>query len=131
MTKKEKFVGNVAGYAGVALLIVAFVFGMFSLYENFSFRGDAFVMLAICALFATCKDVYREFRTKENTEWEKEKQKNKRIITVVATYDISSLQGCKLTPAENVKQVIQEKMEDIFAEDEGYESVNVKVEDIE
>lgn len=130
MTKKEKIIGNLAGYAGIVLLFGTFVLSVLSISANISFRGDAFVMLAICALFEICREKYLKFRTIENEEWKKTKQKNKRIITVVATYDISDLQGCKLTPAEDVKKITQRDVEEIFAEDEGYEGIDVTVEDI-
>ena len=131
MTKKEKITGNLAGYAGIFLLIVAFVFAVLSISTGFSFKGDVFVMLMICGIFEGCRETYVEFRNKEDAEWENTKQKSKRIITVTATYDLSELDGCKITPKDDVKRMVQEEMEDIFAEDEGYESVKVKVEDKE
>ena len=53
----------------------------------------------------------------------------KRIIKVIATYDLDSpeLKGAKITPVDRVKEIAEEKMVDMFGWDDGYESVEVEV----
>ena len=132
MSKKEKIIGNLAGYAGMIILIVVFAFGVYSLATGFSFRGDAFAMLAMVCFYECCRLKYIEFRKKEDEEHKKNNQvskTSKRVITVVSTYDLSTLPMCDITPKERVVEMMQEEMECLFSEDEGYETVEVKVED--
>ncbi len=57
----------------------------------------------------------------------------KRIITVIATYDLEDeeLIGVELTPTEEVEGITKKHMEDYFCWDEGFEKLEVTCEDIE
>lgn len=53
----------------------------------------------------------------------------RRIITVVATYDMSGIPVNETTPKERVEKNVIEEMEEFFGEDEGYDGVEVTVVD--
>lgn len=57
----------------------------------------------------------------------------KRIIKVIATYDLNDpeLTNCKISPKEKVKDMVTKEMIDVFGWDEGYESVEVEVSDMD
>ncbi len=53
----------------------------------------------------------------------------KRVITITAVYDISEFDKDELTPKELVEQKEEEFQYNRFAWDEGFESLQVEVED--
>lgn len=54
----------------------------------------------------------------------------KRLITVTATFDISTLSDNAITPKEEVRKMVEKDMIDIFEWSEGYDGVKVEVVDI-
>lgn len=51
----------------------------------------------------------------------------KRTIKITATFDMTEIPEKYITDNAYVKKMVQEEMEHIFCEDEGYEGVEVEV----
>lgn len=55
----------------------------------------------------------------------------KRIIKVITVYDLDDpeLEGMTITPIEDVQRMVEQEMEDLFCEDEGWLYTDVEVTD--
>ena len=68
------------------------------------------------------------FLFEHNKTVKKQKQLEKRIIKVTATYTLDDKNIIlPITPKETVKKMVKEEMEDYFGDDEGYLGVEVEV----